>query len=103
MFALLLRHATHIRRIISCFLQCDMKTKGPQQPTDFESDIYPVHLLDNAKTFRNYESYLFRFNDVLDSKKLYSSLSRLLEIGNWRKVGGRLRLKVCIMDITYLA
>ncbi|EEU38068.1 uncharacterized protein NECHADRAFT_48023, partial [Fusarium vanettenii 77-13-4] len=31
-------------------------------------------------------------NDVLDPEKLHSSLAKLLEIGDWRKFGGRLRL-----------
>jgi hypothetical protein len=35
-----------------------------------------------------------RFNDVLDADKLHASLSRLLEIGDWKKVGGRLKLTV---------
>lgn len=32
-----------------------------------------------------------RFNDVLDAEKLHDGLARLLEIGGWRKLGGRLR------------
>jgi hypothetical protein len=35
-----------------------------------------------------------RFNDVLDAEKLHDALSELLEIGDWRKLGGRLRFKV---------
>ncbi|TQV91244.1 BCL5p [Cordyceps javanica] len=55
-------------------------------------DIYPVHLLDNAANFRNlFLSYVFTFNDVLDPEKLASSLSDLLHIGDWRKLGGRFR------------
>jgi hypothetical protein len=58
-------------------------------------DVYPIHLLDNAKDYRNlFMSYLFRFNDILDSNRLADSLTKLLEIGHWRKLGGRLRLKV---------
>ena len=60
-------------------------------------DIYPVHMLDDTKTLRNIVvTWTLRFNDVLDANSLYVSLSRLLEIGDWRKVGGRLRLKVSL-------
>ncbi|RDW87132.1 uncharacterized protein DSM5745_03774 [Aspergillus mulundensis] len=55
--------------------------------------VYPVHLLDDTKAFRNLVlTWTLRFNDVLDADKLHASLCRLLEIGDWRKVGGRLRL-----------
>ncbi|KAK6861005.1 hypothetical protein PG995_004641 [Apiospora arundinis] len=51
-------------------------------------------MLDGTNTLRGaIVSWTLCFNDVLDSDKLHSSLSRLLEIGDWRKVGGRLRLK----------
>lgn len=67
--------------------------------TESEFDIYPVHLLDDAKTMRrSCPCYLFRFNDVLDAGALASSLSRLLEMGDWRKLGGRLRLKVSLEE-----
>jgi hypothetical protein len=58
-------------------------------------DVYPVHMLDDTKTLRDIVvAWTLRFNDVLDADKLYVSLSRLLAIGDWRKLGGRLRLKV---------
>ena len=58
-------------------------------------DVYPVHMLDDNKTLRGIVvTWTLHFNDVLDPEKLHSSLSRLLDIGDWRKVGGRLRLKV---------
>ncbi|KAF4219075.1 hypothetical protein CNMCM5878_003930 [Aspergillus fumigatiaffinis] len=57
-------------------------------------DVYPVHMLDDTKTLRDIVvAWTLRFNDVLDADKLYASLSRLLAIGDWRKLGGRLRLK----------
>jgi hypothetical protein len=38
-----------------------------------------------------------RFDSALDSEKLQQSLKRLLEIGNWRQLGGRLRRRdVCL-------
>lgn len=64
-------------------------------PAVESDDIYPVHMLDDTKTLRDIVvTWTLRFNDVLDADNLYASLSRLLEIGDWRKVGGRLRLKV---------
>ncbi|EXJ69686.1 uncharacterized protein A1O5_06757 [Cladophialophora psammophila CBS 110553] len=64
-------------------------------PPAVESDeVYPVHMLDDTQTLRDIVvTWTLCFNDVLDADKLYMSLSRLLEIGDWRKVGGRLRLK----------
>ncbi|KAH8911586.1 hypothetical protein BR93DRAFT_351993 [Coniochaeta sp. PMI_546] len=56
-------------------------------------DIYPVHMLDDTKTLRDIVvAWTLRFNNVLDADKLHLALSRLLEIGDWRKLGGRLRL-----------
>lgn len=65
-------------------------------PAPIENDdVYPVHMLDDTKTLRGLiVTWTLRFNDVLDADKLHTSLSRLLELGDWRKVGGRLRLKV---------
>ena len=58
-------------------------------------NVYPLHMMDDNKTLREIAvTWTLRFNDVLDADKLHDSLSRLLEIGDWRKVGGRLRLKV---------
>ncbi|KAF7158743.1 hypothetical protein CNMCM5623_003907 [Aspergillus felis] len=55
-------------------------------------DIYPTHFFDNSRAFRFViMTWTLQFNDVLDAHKLYDSLSRLLEIGDWRKLGGRLR------------
>jgi hypothetical protein len=39
---------------------------------------------------------LFRFDHVLDADKLRQSLTKLMETGNWRQLGGRLRRRqVC--------
>lgn len=57
--------------------------------------VYPVHMLDDTKGCRDYfVAMTFRFNAVLDAEKLRDSLSRLLEMGDWRKLGGRLKLNV---------
>lgn len=68
------------------------RSAPPRIETD---DIYPVHMLDDTNTLRDIVvTWTLRFNDVLDADKLHRSLSRLLEIGDWRKLGGRLRLNV---------
>lgn len=61
---------------------------------DSSPDVYPIHVLDNIKANHCYVDWLMRFNDVLDAEKLKTSLSRLLEIGDWKKLGGRLQRKV---------
>ncbi|KAF2730282.1 hypothetical protein EJ04DRAFT_545817 [Polyplosphaeria fusca] len=64
-------------------------------PPQVKNDqVYPVHMLDGSKTLQGIVvAWTLRFNDVLDADKLHASLSKLLDIGDWRKVGGRLRLK----------
>ncbi|KAH6841263.1 hypothetical protein B0T12DRAFT_398622 [Alternaria alternata] len=64
-------------------------------PDPYADDIiYPVHILDDTKTFRSILiTWTLVFNDVLNADKLRSSLANLLETGDWRKLGGRLRLK----------
>lgn len=71
-------------------------TPKPRSPQHVESDdIYPVHMLDDTETLRSIVvAWTLCFNDVLDADKLHVSLSKLLNIGDWRKIGGRLRLKV---------
>ncbi|PFH59002.1 hypothetical protein XA68_12931 [Ophiocordyceps unilateralis] len=58
-----------------------------------DDDVYPLYTFDDGKYNRKLLSWVMRFNDVLDPKKLNDSLSRLLEIGDWRKLGGRLKLR----------
>lgn len=57
-------------------------------------DVYPLHALDDIKPNRTFVSWVMRFNDVLDANLLNNALSRLLEIGDWRKLGGRLKFTV---------
>ncbi|KAG5982875.1 hypothetical protein E4U55_001206 [Claviceps digitariae] len=54
-------------------------------------DEYPVHLLDGSKLNHKVLGWTMRFNDVLDAEMLHSALTRLLGVGDWRKLGGRLR------------
>ncbi|KAH7139666.1 hypothetical protein B0J13DRAFT_477930 [Dactylonectria estremocensis] len=64
------------------------------QPARVETDeIFPVHFFDDTKTYRSMVvTWTLRFDDVLDADKVYDALARLLEIGDWRRLGGRLRL-----------
>lgn len=65
-----------------------------------DDEVYPVHVLDDTKIFRSILiTWTLCFNDVLDADKLESSLAKLLKTGDWRKLGGRLRLKVS--DISF--
>ncbi|KAK5993545.1 O-acetyltransferase PaAT-2 [Cladobotryum mycophilum] len=65
----------------------------PAPPTLHESDIiYPTHFLDDLPGARDLiMTWTMRFNDVLDPDMLHTSLAKLLEVGDWRKLGGRLR------------
>ncbi|GAB1192528.1 hypothetical protein APSETT444_001720 [Aspergillus pseudonomiae] len=56
-----------------------------------EPDMYPVHTVDHIKECQTFVAMIMLFNDVLDADMLNDSLSRLLEIGDWRKLGGRLK------------
>ena len=68
--------------------------KTPQRIHD-DDIVYPLFTLDNAKFLRDFTAaWTLRFDDVLDADKLHDSLSRLLDIGGWRMLGGRLRFKV---------
>ncbi|KAJ5699022.1 hypothetical protein N7462_001027 [Penicillium macrosclerotiorum] len=63
------------------------------QCSDLTEDTYPLHSLDDHKSNRSFVHWIMRFNDVLEPNKLNSALSRLLDIGDWKKLGGRLRFK----------
>ncbi|KAJ9130909.1 Lysr family regulatory protein [Pleurostoma richardsiae] len=64
------------------------------QPAQVATDeIFPATFFDDTPLNRSVLLYLtFRFNNVLDTVSLRESLSRLLEIDGWRKLGGRFRL-----------
>ncbi|KAF2183729.1 hypothetical protein K469DRAFT_540913, partial [Zopfia rhizophila CBS 207.26] len=59
-----------------------------KSPAAGESDdIYPLHMLDDTKTYRDIVvTWTLRFNDVLGADNLYTSLSKLLEMGDWKKL-----------------
>ncbi|KAF5671964.1 hypothetical protein FDENT_10810 [Fusarium denticulatum] len=61
---------------------------------DLASDyiVYPTHMIDNVSILEFLVmAWTMRFNDVLNGDKLHQSLSELLTIGDWKKLGGRLR------------
>lgn len=60
-------------------------------PTD---QILPVHDIDNRTATRTVLCWTLRFDDILDADKLHAPLVRLLEIRDWKKLGGRLRRNV---------
>lgn len=67
-------------------------SRPPLVPTD---EILPVFDFDARPQVRNIIiGWTLRFDDVLDADQLHVGLARLLEIGNWRKLGGRLRERV---------
>ncbi|KAJ3493368.1 hypothetical protein NLG97_g4776 [Lecanicillium saksenae] len=56
-----------------------------------EADVFPVHKLDSMAEYQKFLAKVMLFNDALDANMLNASLSRLLEIGDWRKLGGRIK------------
>jgi hypothetical protein len=65
-------------------------------PAFLDDEVYPLHLQDY--TFRQLLMVsTLRFDEVLDAEKLRNALSQLLEIGDWRKLGGRLRSDVSML------
>ncbi|KAI1267383.1 hypothetical protein F5Y18DRAFT_336789 [Xylariaceae sp. FL1019] len=61
-------------------------------PTD---EVVPVQLFDNTSTLRKVIMvWSFRFEEVLDPDKLNDSLSQLLQMEGWRKLGGRFRRRL---------
>ncbi|KAI1277501.1 hypothetical protein F5Y07DRAFT_363156 [Xylaria sp. FL0933] len=68
---------------------------GQQCPPKVASDeVYPLYFLDNLAAGRDSVlSETLRYNHVLDASKLRNGLTRLIEHGDWRKIGGRLRLR----------
>lgn len=53
-----------------------------------------MHTFDGSAIHRTLVAWTMCFNDVLDPNILHDGLSRLLEIGDWAKLGGRVRYKV---------
>ena len=67
-------------------------TEPPTVPTD---TVIPLHSQDDTSFNRSVVLYLtLRFDNVLDCDKIRLALVRLMELGDWRKLGARLRLNV---------
>lgn len=61
-------------------------------PTD---EVLPMFDFDARPQVRNIIiGWTLRFDDILDADRLGVALCQLLEIGDWRKLGGRLRRRV---------
>jgi hypothetical protein len=55
----------------------------------------PFHFWDDVPYTRGIcLNVTLRLEEVLDTKKLHDSVERLLEIGDWKKLGARLRQNV---------
>lgn len=78
------------------YLKSMLGRTGPNRPARVPTDeILPMYDFDARPQVRNIIiGWTLRFDDILDADKLKIALSRLLEIGDWRKLGGRLREKV---------
>ncbi|KAI0185005.1 hypothetical protein EV127DRAFT_213976 [Xylaria flabelliformis] len=68
---------------------------GGHSPIVETDEVYPLYFLDNLAAGRDSVlSETLRYNHVLDANKLHSGLIKLIQHGgNWRKLGGRLRLR----------
>ncbi|OQE29898.1 hypothetical protein PENSTE_c002G01693 [Penicillium steckii] len=64
-----------------------------ERADELPHDVYPLHSLDDSKVNHCFVNWMMRFNDVLDAEKLNEALAKLLRIGDWKKLGGRLRYK----------
>lgn len=57
--------------------------------------VIPLHSMDDDDVFRSTVLELSHlFNDQLDVQKLHDALWKLIDRGNWKKLGARLRLNV---------
>lgn len=74
------------------FLLSKKKVTPGKVPTD---EVIPLHYWDDNEVFRSIiVDFALHFDDVLDPEKIRQALARLMEIGNWKKLGARLRIKV---------
>jgi hypothetical protein len=69
---------------------------APVRPSTISTDtIIPVYPKDDNDIYRAIVlDFTLRFDDVLDPLKVSGALRRLMELGNWRKLGARIRLNV---------
>lgn len=68
-----------------------------------EHDVYPTHILDDAKGARNLAmGWLFRIDAPLDVGVLCDGLRRVLQVGDWRKLAGTLHFTASLASDTIL-
>lgn len=74
------------------------KKPNPPPPAKVPTDtVVPFRFWDNSSVLRMIcMDFTFCFEDVLDASKLKNALERLLEIGEWRQLGARVRMRVCL-------
>ncbi|CVL08336.1 uncharacterized protein FMAN_05122 [Fusarium mangiferae] len=54
--------------------------------------VYPTHMIDNVSVLKFLVmAWTMRFDDVLNADKLHKSLAELFTVGDWKKLGGRLK------------
>ena len=84
----------HIHNILSWMRQ--MGGQGAAVPLCHPSDtVIPLHAMDTSRELRDLiMQRTFRFHALLDTDMLRDAWVKLLEMGNWRKLGGRLRMNV---------
>lgn len=68
----------------------------PERPATVPTDtIIPMHYFDDNSINRSVLLYItLRFDAVLDPERLRCALERLMELGDWRKLGARVRMTV---------
>jgi hypothetical protein len=76
----------------------------PVRPQRVATDtVVQVHSTDDQPVYKGLVMWqMFRFEEVLDPESLRKSLQTLLEHGNWKKLGARLRRNVSIELPCYL-
>jgi len=69
---------------------------APKAPPTVSTDtIVPVHFFDDNAINRSVLLYItLRFDAVLDPERLRHGLERLMETGEWSKLGARVRMTV---------
>lgn len=72
-----------------------LETPEPSPSLEPDDEVYPVHYFDDTLINRSMiMCWTMKFDEVLDPEALHTALARVLEIGDWRKLGGRLKLNV---------
>lgn len=65
-----------------------------------EDEVLPVHAFDDTELNRVMAvTGLMRYRAVLDGAKLGNALEELFQIGEWKKLRGRLRLNVSLCSM----